>query len=296
MKCLVTGGAGFIGSNLVDKLIDLNHEVVVIDNESAEQNESFYWNKDASNYRYDICDYNKIESLFLGVECVFHLAAQSRIQPSIIDPEKTFKVNCNGTLNILKASVENGISKFIYSSTSSYYGLKNEIPFNEDMDRDCLNPYSFTKIFGEDLCKMYSQIYKLNVTIFRYFNVYGPRQPVKGEYAPVVGIFQKQRKAGKMLTVIGDGMQTRDYTHVDDVISANLLAMDKTLNIFEIFNVGTGKKYSVLDLAKLIGGEIDFLPQRLGEARDTQADISKITKVLKWRPTVGLNDWIGDNQ
>ncbi len=296
MKCLVTGGAGFIGSNLVDKLIDLNHEVVVIDNESAEQNDSFYWNKDASNYKYDICDYNKIDSLFKGIDCVFHLAAQSRIQPSIIDPEKTFKVNCNGTLNILKASVENGISKFIYSSTSSYYGLKNEIPFNEDMDRDCLNPYSYTKIFGEDLCKMYSKLYKLNVIIFRYFNVYGPRQPVKGEYAPVVGIFQKQWNAGEKITVIGDGMQTRDYTHVDDVVSANLLAMDKTINIFEIFNVGTGKKYSVLDLAKLIGGEIDFLPQRLGEARDTQADISKITKVLKWRPTVDLNDWIGDNQ
>jgi UDP-glucose 4-epimerase len=296
MKCLVTGGAGFIGSNLVDKLIDLNHEVVVIDNESAEQNDSFYWNKDASNYKYDICDYNKIDSLFKGIDCVFHLAAQSRIQPSIIDPEKTFKVNCNGTLNILKASVENGISKFIYSSTSSYYGLKNEIPFNEDMDRDCLNPYSYTKIFGEDLCKMYSKLYKLNVIIFRYFNVYGPRQPVKGEYAPVIGIFQKQWNAGEKITVIGDGMQTRDYTHVDDVVSANLLAMDKTINIFEIFNVGTGKKYSVLDLAKLIGGEIDFLPQRLGEARDTQADISKITKVLKWRPTVDLNDWIGDNQ
>ena len=296
MKCLVTGGAGFIGSNLVDKLIDLNHQVVVIDNESAEQNESFYWNKDASNYKYDICDYNKIDSLFKGIDCVFHLAAQSRIQPSIIDPEKTFKVNCNGTLNVLKASVKNGISKFIYSSTSSYYGLKNEIPFNEDMDRDCLNPYSYTKIFGEDLCKMYSKLYKLNVIIFRYFNVYGPRQPVKGEYAPVVGIFQKQWNAGEKITVIGDGMQTRDYTHVDDVVSANLLAMDKPINILEILNVGTGKKYSVLDLAKLIGGEIKFLPKRLGEARDTQADISKITKVLKWRPTIDLNDWIGDNQ
>ena len=296
MKCLVTGGAGFIGSNLVDKLIDLNHQVVVIDNESAEQNESFYWNKDASNYKYDICDYNKIDSLFKGIDCVFHLAAQSRIQPSIIDPEKTFKVNCNGTLNVLKASVENGISKLIYSSTSSYYGLKNKIPFNEDMDRDCLNPYSYTKIFGEDLCKMYSKLYKLNVIIFRYFNVYGPRQPVKGEYAPVVGIFQKQWNAGEKITVIGDGMQTRDYTHVDDVVSANLLAMDKPINILEILNVGTGKKYSVLDLAKLIGGEIKFLPKRLGEARDTQADISKITKVLKWRPTIDLNDWIGDNQ
>lgn len=296
MKCLVTGGAGFIGSNLVDKLIDLNHEVVVVDNESADQNEIFYWNKDASNYKYDICDYNKIESLFLGVDCVFHLAAQSRIQPSIIDPEKTFKVNCNGTLNVLKASVENGISKFIYSSTSSYYGSINKIPFKESMPRDCLNPYSYTKAFGEDLCKMYSQINKLNVTIFRYFNVYGPRQPVKGEYAPVVGIFQKQRKAGQKLTVVGDGMQTRDYTHVDDVVSANLLAMDKAINIFDILNVGTGDKYSVLDLAKLVGGEIKFLPNRAGEARNTQADISEITKTLKWKPTIDINNWIKDNR
>ena len=194
MKCLVTGGAGFIGSNLVDKLISLDYDVIVIDNESAEENEQFYWNQDAINYKYDICNYNKIRPLFHGVDYVFHLAAQSRIQPSIINPNITVKVNCEGTLNVLNAAKENNISKIIYSSTSSYYGLKNASPSKENMSRDCLNPYSYTKVFGEDLCKMYHQLYNIDIFVLRYFNVYGERQPTKGQYAPVIGIFQKQFK------------------------------------------------------------------------------------------------------
>ena len=240
MKCLVTGGAGFIGSNLVDRLFSLDYDVIVIDNESAKENEKFYWNQNAKNYTYDICDYGKIKPLFNNVDYVFHLAAQSRIQPSIIDPSYTFKVNCEGTLNILNAARENNVSKIIYSSTSSFYGLKNTVPSKEEMSRDCLNPYSYTKIFGEDLCKMYYQLYGMNIFVLRYFNVYGERQPTKGQYAPVIGIFQRQFKNNQKMTIVGDGMQRRDYTHVQDVVSANIKIIDNNLNGFETFNVGTG--------------------------------------------------------
>ena len=292
MKCLVTGGAGFIGSNLVDKLISLDYDVIVIDNESAKENEKFYWNQDADNYTYDICDYDKIKSLFNNVDYVFHLAAQSRIQPSIIDPSYTFKVNCEGTLNILNAARKSNVSKIIYSSTSSYYGLKNTVPSKEEMSRDCLNPYSYTKIFGEDLCKMYYQLYRMNIFVLRYFNVYGERQPTKGQYAPVIGIFQRQFKNNQKMTIVGDGMQRRDYTHVQDVVSANIKIIDNNLNGFETFNVGTGINYSVLEIAQMIGGSYEFIPKRKGEAKETLADISKINKMLNWNPSIMIKDWI----
>ena len=297
MKCLVTGGAGFIGSNLVDKLLENNYEVIVLDNESATENEKFYWNNDAENYKYDICDYNNISPLFKNVDYVFHLAAQSRIQPSISDPERTLKVNCEGTLSVLNASKKHNISKFIYSSTSSYYGLKNKVPFTENMNRDCLNPYSYTKIFGEDLCEMYSRIYDIQSVVLRYFNVYGQRQPTKGQYAPVIGIFQKQFKENRNLTIVGNGTQKRDYTHVDDVISANLLSVKKQLSSkYEVFNVGTGTNYSVLDIAKVIGGIYEFVPKRKGEAKETLADISKIRKHLNWVPRIKVHKWIKENK
>jgi len=295
MKCLVTGGAGFIGSNLVDKLVSLDYDVIVIDNESAEENEQFYWNQNAINYKHDICNYNKIRPLFHGVDYVFHLAAQSRIQPSIINPNHTFKVNCKGTLNVLNAAKENNISKIIYSSTSSYYGLKNTSPSKENMSRDCLNPYSYTKVFGEDLCKMYHQLYDIDIFVLRYFNVYGERQPTKGQYAPVVGIFQKQFANNQRMTIVGDGMQRRDYTHVQDVVSANMKIIDNDLNGFEIFNVGTGINYSVIEIAEMIGGSYKFIPKREGEAKETLADISQIKEKLGWAPNVMIKDWIKDN-
>ena len=193
MKCLVTGGAGFIGSHLVDLLIANNYEVIVIDNESAKENNQFFWNNRAENYTYDICDYDLIEPLFKKVDFVFHLAAESRIQNAIENPERTIKINLYGTINVLEASKKYKIKKIIYSSTSAYYGLKNKPPHVETMSRDCLNPYSVTKVAGEDMIKMYNKLYGLNAVIFRYFNVYGKRQPTKGQYAPVVGLFQKMK-------------------------------------------------------------------------------------------------------
>jgi len=190
MRALVTGGAGFIGSNIVDELLNRGHEVIVIDNESAEENDRFYWNNKAKNHKIDICDYEKIEPLFEGVDWVFHLAAQSRIQPAVKNPVRTVRVNCEGTTNILQAARMNKVKKVIYSSTSACYGLINEPPLHEDMTTDCLNPYSVTKVAAEDICSMYTRLFGLKTVTFRYFNVYGERQPTRGQYAPVIGLFK----------------------------------------------------------------------------------------------------------
>ena len=293
MKYLVTGGAGFIGSHLVDRLISEKHNVIVIDNESASENEDFYWNDSAENYKHDICDYNKIKYLFKNVDCIFHLAAESRIQTAIKNPAKTFKVNFIGTLNILEASRLYDVKRVIYSSTSSYYGLKNQSPLVESMDRDCLNPYSSSKVAGEDIVRMYSKLYGIESIIFRYFNVFGERQPTKGQYAPVIGLFQKMKSEGKPMTVVGDGLARRDYTHVKDVVEANVLAaMKEELSKSMVINIGTGINYSVLDLVKLIDGEYIHIPPREGEAKETLADISIARGYLNWEPTINLEEWI----
>lgn len=298
MKCLVTGGAGFIGSNLVDKLLSLGHQVVVIDNESSDAHEKFYWNPAAENYKYNICDFEKIEKLFKGVDIVYHIAAEARIQPAIINPLLAVKSNVLGTCNVLQASRNHAVSRVIYSSTSSAYGLKNKVPLSEHMENDCLNPYSVSKVSGEDLCKMYTKLYGLETVIFRYFNVYGNRQPTKGQYAPVIGLFMKQKSQGLPMTIVGDGLQKRDFTHVSDVVDANLAASD-LLNkacVSEIFNVGTGKNYTIIDLTNFLKKEkVVHISPRPGEARETLADISKIKNLLGWTPKIRLEDWIKDN-
>jgi len=297
MRAIVTGGAGFIGSNIVDELIDRGHRVIVIDNESAEENDRFYWNDKAENYKYDICDYEKIEPLFDGVDWVFHLAAQSRIQPTIKNPVKAVKVNCVGTTNILQASRKHKVKKVMYSSTSACYGLVNEPPLHEEMKTDCLNPYSVTKVAAEDICEMYTRLFGLKTVIFRYFNVYGERQPTRGQYAPVIGLFKKQKDSEEPMTVVGDGLQTRDYTHVSDVVNANILAAENNnVGHCELMNIGAGNSYSVLDLVDLIGGEHVFIPPRIGESRHTLADISRAQHLLDWNPKVNLEDWLEENK
>ncbi len=293
-KVIVTGGAGFIGSNLVDHLVN-NYKVIVIDDESAESNDKFYHNSKAEYHKISIENYDLIESLFKDVLYVFHLAAIARIQLTINNPEKALLVNYVGTHNILRASKKYNVKRVIYSSTSSAYGLLNTPPLKETMQRDCLNPYSVTKVGAEDLCKLYTRLYNLETVIFRYFNVYGDRHPTKGEYAPVIGLFARQILEGKKMTVIGDGLQTRDYTNVIDVVQANILAATyKNNNICgEIFNIGCGKNYSVLDIVEMLKpGYFNYIPARLGEARHTLADISKVKKMLNWEPQVKLEDWI----
>jgi UDP-glucose 4-epimerase len=297
MRYLVTGGAGFIGSNLVDRLLNEGHEVVVIDNESSDAHEQFYWNDKAENYKYDIADYDDIFPLFKDVDVVFHIAAQAGIQICVEDPTTAAKSNMLGTCCVLQAAKENGVKRVVYSSTSSAYGLKNEPPLVETMTRDCLNPYSVSKVAGEDLCKMYTDLFGLETVIFRYFNIYGERHPIKGQYAPVIGIFQRQLAAGEPMTVVGDGLQTRDYTHVSDVVAINIAAAntDNEDAYGQIFNVGFGKNYSVLDLVNMIGGEdaeYEHIPERPGEARHTLSNCNKSKKILKWEAKVALKDWI----
>ena len=292
-KAIVTGGAGFIGSHLVDRLIEDGFDVIVIDNESAECNEEFYYNDKAHYFKYDIEDYDLISPLFFAVDYVFHLAAESRIQPTLDRPVKACMTNIIGTCNVLEAARRNNIKRVMYSSTSSAYGLKNQIPLQETMQRDCLNPYSVTKVAAEDLCKMYYTLYGLETVIFRYFNVFGERQPLKGQYAPVVGLFLEMVKAGKPMTVVGDGLQTRDYTYVLDVVEANILASTATKEaVATILNIGTGTHHSVLDLVRLIGGKHIHLPTRLGEAKHTLADISKAKKLLNYNPKMLIDEWI----
>ena len=294
MKCLVTGGCGFIGSNLVDRLVEDGHEVIVIDNLSAESNEQFYFNDAAAYYHIDIRDYNAILPLFEGVEIVYHLAAESRIQPIINNPRLAVDVNILGTCNVLEASRTHNIKRVIYSSTSSTYGLKNTPPLREDMTTDCLNSYCASKKAGEDLCKLYHTMWGLETVIFRYSNVYGQREPTKGQYAPVVGRFLKQFRNGEPMTVVGTGEQRRDFTHVSDIVHANILAsnLDNKKIVGEIINVGTGQNHSVIELARMIGNDITFVPERQGEARETLADTTKIEKLLNWKPKTNISEWL----
>jgi UDP-glucose 4-epimerase len=294
MKALVTGGAGFIGSNLVDQLLEEGNQVVVIDNESADSNEQFYWNNLAENYKYDICDYERIAPLFEGIDVVFHLAAEARIQIAIKNPLLATRTNVLGTCNVLQASREAGVKRVIYSSTSSAYGLANKPPLKENMQRDCLNLYSVTKCAGEDLSLMYNRIYGLETVVLRYFNVYGERQPLKGQYAPVIGIFMRQSAVNEPMTIVGDGEQRRDFTHISDAVRANVLAanLENSRCVGEVFNIGTSINYNMFDLVKIIGGDHIHIPPRIGESRETLADIHKAKKILDWKPRINLEKWI----
>ena len=293
MKYLVTGGAGFIGSNIVDSLIKLGHEVVVIDNESSESHDHFFWNENAKNYKLDICDYENTRNLYDGVDYVFHVAAEARIQRTIKNPIRSVKTNVVGTITVLQCSKEANVKRVVYSSTSSAYG-KNEIPNEETQLDDCLNPYSISKVAGEKLCSMYTNIFELDTIIFRYFNVYGDRHPTKGIYAPVIGLFDVQKLNGEKLTIVGDGEQRRDFTNVKDVVDINILATTKDIDrkyFGNVFNVGTGTNYSVNQIASFISDNTINIPERLGEARETLANIKKVKEVFDWEPSITLDQW-----
>jgi len=296
MKSLVTGGAGFIGSHLVDELLSLGHEVIVIDNESSNSNNTFYWNNKADNYKYDICDYENTKNLYKNVDYVFHTAAKARIQATILDPIETIKTNSLGTTTVLQCSKEAKVKRVVYSSTSSAYGL-NEIPNIETQPDNCLNFYSISKTNGEKICSNYSKIFNLETISLRYFNVYGERQPLKGQYATLIGLFNRQRENNEPLTIVGNGEQRRDFTHVSDVVNANILAA--TINIDskyfgEIFNIGTGINYSVNQIANIFSNNTINIPERIGEAKETLADNQKAKNILGWEPKINLIEWIND--
>ena len=298
MKSLVTGGAGFIGSNLVDSLLKIGHEVIVIDNEYSDAHDQFYWNDMAKNYKYDICDYENTRPLYDGVDYVFHLAAEARIQPAIENPIRAVTINTVGTCTVLQCAREAKVKRVMYSSTSSAYGM-NETPNLENQPDDCLNPYSVSKVSGEKLCKMYTDLFNLPTIIFRYFNVYGERQPLRGQYAPVIGIFLRQYAAGEPLTIVGDGEQCRDFIYVGDVVNANILAAlkeDVTQDVFgQVYNVGTGINYSVNEVASMISNNTINIPPRVGESRISLASNKKLSETFNWNPNMKLERWIEKN-
>ena len=290
---IVTGGAGFIGSHIVEKLKRLDHMVVVVDNEYSD-NDNFHWRKDTLNVNIDITDHKALKKAFTGADYIFHCAAEARIGPAIENPVNALNINTIGTCNVLQCAREVGAKKVLYSSTSSGYGL-NEAPNIETQPDDCLNPYSVSKIAGEKLCKMYTDLYGLNTIIFRYFNVFGERAPRKGQYAPVTGIFLKQKAAGEPLTIVGDGEQRRDYIYVKDVANANVMAAisNPDDNAYgQVYNVGSGKNYSVNEIASFISDDTINIPPRIGEARNSLANIDKIQKTFAWKPEVDVEQWI----
>ena len=290
---IVTGGAGFIGSHIVEKLKRLEHMVVVIDNEYSD-NDNFHWRKDTLNVNIDITDYKALKKACTGADYIFHLAAEARIGPAIKNPVNAVNINTIGTCNVLQCAREVGAKKVLYSSTSSGYGL-NESPNVETQPDDCLNPYSVSKIAGEKLCKMYTDLYGLNTIIFRYFNVFGERAPRKGQYAPVTGIFLRQKAAGEPLTIVGDGEQRRDYIYVKDVANANIMAAISNPDddaYGQVYNVGSGKNYSVNEIASFISDDTINIPPRVGEARNSLANIEKIRKTFAWKPEVDVEEWI----
>ena len=292
MKSLVTGGMGFIGSHLVKELRELGHVVICVDN--ANLPDDFHYDDSVNRVKGDIRDYALMKTLMEGVDYVFHLAAESKIGTCIDNPIQAASTNELGTCTLLQAARDNNVKRFIYSSTSAAYG-GNECPNVETQPDDCLNPYSVSKSNGEKLCKMYNDLFGLKTVSFRYFNVYGERQPIRGQYAPVVGIFLRQRAAGEALTIVGDGEQRRDFTHVSDVVQANVLAATTEVDesaFGQLYNIGNGKNYSVNELAAMISDNTTNIPPRIGEARISLANNNKMKTTFGWNPQVKLSDWV----
>ncbi|OGE76530.1 MAG: hypothetical protein A3C85_03845 [Candidatus Doudnabacteria bacterium RIFCSPHIGHO2_02_FULL_48_21] len=289
-KVLVTGGAGFIGSNLTDWLINAGHEAVVIDNLVTGKRENL--NPKAKFIEVDITNYEAIAPHFAGVEVVFHTAALARIQPSIQNPLPYNETNITGTLNVLWAAKNAGVKKVVYSASSSAYGRDEDVALREDMDARPGSPYALQKYVGELYCQLFSKLYGLQTVCLRYFNVYGPRQITEGAYAAVIGIFLQQRKDGKPMTIVGDGTQRRDFTHIEDVVNANVLAWEKDVPPGDVINVGAGNNYSINEIANFIAGATVNTPERPGEYKTTLADNSKARELLGWAPTRELPEAI----
>jgi UDP-glucose 4-epimerase len=290
VKTLVTGGCGFIGSHIVDKLLERGHEVTILDNFSTGRIENLEHQKNTKNLRIieaDICSENKIMKYFKDVDWVFHLAALADIVPSIQNPEKYFKSNVDGTFSVLQASKKNKIKRFIYSGSSSCYGIPSTYPTSETSKICPQYPYALTKNIGEQLVMHWGKLYKLPVISLRLFNVYGTRSRTSGTYGAVLGVFLAQKLAKKPFTVVGDGSQTRDFTYVTDIAEAFLIAAQSNIEN-EIFNVGSGGTYSINRLIKLLKGDFTYIPKRPGEPDCTFADITKIKKILEWNPKISL--------
>jgi len=290
-KAVVTGGAGFIGSHIVDGLLERGFEVHVVDNYASGKKEERI-NPKATYHEVDIRDYDKLAPVIAGADYVFHEAALPRVQFSIENPELTFSVNVGGLVSVLRAAHEGGVRRLVYAASSSAYGDQAKLPLSEEMSAQPKSPYGLQKYVGELSCKLWHDVYGLETISLRYFNVYGPRFDPEGAYALVIGKFFKQKKEGTPLTITGDGTQTRDFTHVSDVVRANLLAVESPkVGKGETINIGAGRNVSVNDLAAMIGGPNTHVEARL-EPHDTMADNRKAKELLGWEPSVKLEDGI----
>lgn len=291
-KVVVTGGAGFIGSNMADRLITEGKEVIIIDNLSTGRLENI--NDKAEFHEIDLADVDVdvLTKLFKDVDVVFHFAALARVQPSIEDPLTFNNVNVNSTLKILMAAHKAGVKRVVYSASSSAYGNTETLPTPESETTNPLSPYGLQKLIGEQYCKMFSEVYGLDTVSLRYFNVYGERMLLEGAYCLVMGIFAKQMLNNQPLTITNDGNQRRDFTYVQDVVDANWLAAihpDKLNG--EVFNIGNGNNYSVNEVADMMGGEKVYGFPRI-EPFETLADNSKAKNMLGWNPKGDLPTWI----
>ena len=293
MKYVVVGGAGFIGSNIVDKLVEQNHEVVIIDNLSTGKMENV--NPRASVEYIDICNENECSAMveiMSGADALFLLAAKARVQPSIENPVEYETNNTIGTLNVLKCASDAGVRRVVYSASSSAYGNTEKLPSKESDPVNPLSPYGAQKYYGEVMCKMFSEVYGLETVSLRYFNIYGERQNVGGAYAMVIGIFADQKLRGEIMTINGDGEQRRDFTYVGDVVNANILAsQSENVGNGEVINIGNGDNRSINDIADMIGGE-RIHREPVIEPKETLADNSLAEKLLGWKPTQNIEDWV----
>lgn len=291
MNILVTGGAGFIGSHLVDRLIEQRYKVIIIDNLSTGKKENL--SPKADFHQLDICDFEKIRPLFQNIDYVFHLAAIPRVPVSVKDPVNTSRTNILGTINVLRTASKNKVKRVIFASSSSVYGNQKELPLKENMLPSPISPYGLQKLVGEQFAKLFTQIYKTPVISLRYFNVFGPRADFNSEYSLVIGKFLKLRSQEKPLTIFGDGEQARGFCYIDDVVQANIQAMEKEkLKGGEIINIGSEKSYSINYLSQLIGGEVQYLSSRPGDVLYTRADISLARELLSWEPKVSFEQGI----
>jgi len=297
MKSLVTGGCGFIGSHIVDRLLAEGHEVLVLDNCSTGRRENLdhqKGNPKLTVVEADICDHTRIAPYFAGVDWVFHMAALADIVPSIQRPEDYFHSNVDGTFSVLQAAKAAGVKRFLYTASSSCYGIPDQFPTDEQAAIRPEYPYALTKRLGEELALHWAKVYKLPVVSLCLFNVYGPRSRTSGTYGAVFGVFLGQKLAGKPFTVVGDGTQTRDFTYVTDVVDAFFTAAQSDVT-GERLNVGSGHTYSVNRLVELLGGTPDsivHIPKRPGEPDCTFADTGRIEKLLHWRPKVSLEEGV----
>jgi UDP-glucose 4-epimerase len=293
-RTVVTGGAGFIGSHLVDRLLTDGHQVTVIDNFVTGRPENLAHQKDnphLSILKANVVDNDVLREQFKDTDWVFHLAALADIVPSIQRPQEYFRTNVDGTFSVLEAAREAGIKKLIYAASSSCYGIPDIYPTPETAEIRTEYPYALTKFLGERLVLHWGKVYKLPAVSLRFFNVYGPRSRTTGAYGAVFGVFLAQKLHGEPFTVVGDGKQTRDFTFVTDVADACAKAAESNV-CCDVFNIGSGNTYSVNHLVQLLGGEVTYIPKRPGEPDSTQADITKIKKALGWEPHVSFEEGV----